>query len=72
MGLQDALNNFKKDSEKPKPEMKNKMSIIMSNQTKSVKKVNYTDEQEEAIEDESGSLKLRAFAGAGKTSTLEG
>jgi hypothetical protein len=72
MGLQDALNDFKKNNEKEKPTMKNKMSIIMSNQTPKVKKLNYTDEQEEAIEDESGSLKLRAFAGAGKTSTLEG
>lgn len=72
MGLQDALNDFKKNNEKEKPTMKNKMAIIMSNQSQQVKKLNYTDEQEEAIENESSSLKLRAFAGAGKTSTLEG
>lgn len=71
MGLQDALNNFKKNNEKKDNIIrKDRVAIITANSAS--KKFSYTDEQQEIIESNADSLKVRAFSGAGKTSTLEG
>lgn len=78
MSLKNALNNMKKSMESGNFKgsdgrvVKNKAAIVMSNQTPAIKKFNYTSEQQEIIESDYESLSVRAFSGAGKTSTLEG
>lgn len=79
MGLKNALSNMKKDIENndfKSSDMnkgkKNKAAILMNNTVKKQSGFNFTEEQETIIESQAHKLKVRAFAGTGKSTVLKG